>query len=439
MIKALISIIYLSFTLPLVANIALDHPLSLVELVDIALENNPDTRQAWWNAHRAAASVGCAKSAYYPEIGLSANTRHGRDFQFTEGPNVNYTIFGLDLTLSMLLFDFGESSANVRATKMALAAAKWQENWLIQGVMIDVLEQAYSTLHAQEALKASLASLEDAKKMAEIACELNKVGLSPVSDVYISEAGLAQMKIDVVLQKAQLDIQRGRLAASLGLDLETLLEIAEIKLDEKVFLSKQNLASLIQLSSQKRADLMTKRAQVAESKARLDKTKMSSRPKVSISGRAGADHAYKDPASAGHYQIAINIAIPIFQGFDSIYRKRIAYADAQISQEELSRLELDIALEILSHSRTAEATHEMLMYAEDNYKHSLNAYEGTMEKYKAGKESIAEVSNAQRQLASSRLRYSEIKTRWLVSIANLAYSTGSIISHMESSCAQKAY
>ena len=39
-----------------------DRPLSLGELVDVALENQPATKLAWWNAKRAAAAVGNEKA-----------------------------------------------------------------------------------------------------------------------------------------------------------------------------------------------------------------------------------------------------------------------------------------------------------------------------------------------------------------------------------------
>jgi outer membrane protein TolC len=56
-----------------------------------------------------------------------------------------------------------------------------------------------------------------------------------------------------------------------------------------------------------------------------------------------------------------------------------------------------------------------------------------MEKYRAGKEGIAEVSNALRQLAAARVRQSDIQTRYLVSMANLAYAVGTLMPTMENS------
>src|SRR5258708_167041 len=106
-----------------------DHPLSLSELIDISLKNHPQTKQAWWNAQRAAAALGGAKSAYYPEIVLHSSVTNGRDFKFIRGPNTTYTIVGSDLALSILLFDYGERKADVEAAKSALQAAHWETNW----------------------------------------------------------------------------------------------------------------------------------------------------------------------------------------------------------------------------------------------------------------------------------------------------------------------
>ena len=104
----------------------IDHPLTITELVDIALENNPSTQQAWWNANRAAAALGSAKSAYYPKVDVEGIAQNGRDFKFINGPDTDYTILGGDLVLSLMLYDYGARKANVNAAKMSLLAANWQ-------------------------------------------------------------------------------------------------------------------------------------------------------------------------------------------------------------------------------------------------------------------------------------------------------------------------
>lgn len=412
-----------------------EHPLSIAELVDIALKYHPETRQAWWNANRAAAALGTAKSAYYPQADLLAQAKHGKDFKYINGPNISYTIFGAEIALEMLLYDFGERNANTNAAKMALLAANWHADWALQKVMVRVLENAYATIHAQEVLQAAYISQDEADKMLSAARDLNKSGLNPISDVYTSEATLSQMKMEVAQQKALLDIQRGKLATSIGISADIPLQLASVQ--EMPTPQMQQTADLIALAKKQRADLMAKQAKLSESFSYLAKARSAYGPKVGLTYQIGAERYLKDKSNGAHHQMAINFDIPLFDGFESTYQNRLAYADTQISTEELAQLELDISLEVLTYSRWVEAEQEMLCYAEDNLKNAQKAYEGVLEKYSAGKERIAEVSNALRQLATARVRFSDVKTRWRVSLANLAYATGTLAPYTEiSTCEQ---
>jgi len=413
----------------------IDHPLTMGELIALALENNPSTRQTWWNAKRAAAALGVAKSAYQPRIDFESFVKNGRDFKFINGPDTSYTIVGADFILGMLLFDYGVRSANTDSAKMALLAANWQVDWNIKKVLVKVLENAYSTLHSQEILQAAYISLEDAERVLKAAKELNRTGLTPVSDVYTAQASFYQMKMEVSLQKALLDIQKGKLAASLGLPATQSIELAT--LDEIEWVHSPQTDALIALAMEQRSDLMAMQARLCESFANLKKAHAAYGPTVSLYGRGGANHAINDHANAAQYQLALTFEMPIYNGFETMYRNSMAFADTQISNEELAELQLNIALEVLTHSRSLEAAKEMLPDAEENLKSAVKAYESVLEKYKAGKERIAEISNAQRQLAAARVRYSDVKTRMLVSLANLAFATGTLAPYTESPCQKK--
>lgn len=419
----------LIFTASLQAGTDLNHPLTIPELVDIALENSPTTRQAWWNANRAAAALGSAKSAYYPKIDADLSVQNGQDFKFINGPDVNYTIFGADILLSMMLYDYGGREANVCAAKMALLAANWQSDWSIQKVLVKVLENAYSTVHAQEVVQAAVSAYEDAVTIFETAQELNHAGLSPVSDVYAAQTTLSQMKMDLILQKALLDIQKAKLAASLGLCATTSIELAQ--LDETLVAQCNRTDELIALALNQRGDLMAKQARIMETLANQDRARAGYGPKVSFFGRGGANHALHDKTNAMQYQVLLDVEIPIFNGFDTMYQNRMAYADTQISTEDYAELQLNIVLEVLTYSRTLQAAQEMFGEAQINLESSQKAYDGTLDRYKAGKDRITDLSYAQRQLAAARVRYSDVKTRWLVSMANLAYATGTLVPYME--------
>ncbi|HEV8051037.1 MAG TPA: TolC family protein [Parachlamydiaceae bacterium] len=411
---------------------AMDQPLTLAELVDIALENHPSTKQAWWNANRAAAALGSAKSSYYPNISLAASASNGRDFKFIDGPDVSYTIVGVDIFVDALLYDFGARKANVDIARASLLAANWQTDWAIQKVMIKVLENAYATLLAQEVMQAATISLNEAEKVLNAAKELNRTGLTPITDVYTTQATFSLMRMDLSQQKASLDIQRGRLAASLGLPATTCLEII---VPETISCHQlQQVDELVAIALQQRADIMAKQARLQESVSNQIKAKAAYWPKISFAGRGGYNRAIDDRNDGAQYRVSINLEAPLFNGFDTMYQNRMAFADTQISNEQLIELQLDITLEVLTYSRTLQAALEMLPDAEENLNSSTKAYEGVLEKYKAGKEGIADLSIAQRQLAAARVRVSEVRTNVLVSIANLAYATGTLAPYMETPC-----
>lgn len=426
----------------------LDHPLSLAELIDLALENHPATKQAWWNANRAAASLGSAKSALYPNVNFDASIVNGREFKFINGPNTSFTNIGANAYLYMLLYDWGERRANIDMAIAALAAANWQLDWDIQRVMVRVLENAYATMYAQEVLQASKISLNEAEKVLNAAKELNRTGLTPKTDVYTAQAAYYQMKMDFAQQKAELDIQRGRLAASLGLPATECIEIAAYP--ETISCEHlENVCSLIDIAMQQRADIMAKQARLQEVLLNKIKTRASFMPKVFADGRVGYNKelqgAIGDRRRHHHerdegmqYNIALHFETPIFNGFNTMYQNRMAFADAEISNQELIELQIDISLEVLTHSRTLMAAKEMLPDAEGNLNNSQQAYEGVLEKYKAGKEGITEISYAQQQLAAARIRFSDIKTRLLIAIANLAYATGTLAPYMETPCPENS-
>lgn len=138
-----------------------------------------------------------------------------------------------------------------------------------------------------------------------------------------------------------------------------------------------------------------------------------------------------DKANAAQYEVTVNLQVPLFTGFEAMYQKRMALADTELSREEMAQLELDIALEVLTQSRYLEGAQASLSDAEEGLQNFLKAYAGVLEIYRAGKERISAVSEVQRQLAAARVRYSDIKTRWLASIAKLAYATGTLAPYME--------
>lgn len=398
--------------------------LTLSEIIEIGLSNHPRTRATWWHAKRSEAVVGSVTSDCYPDIFLHTSAIHGRDFKYINGPDTSYTIFRADLILSMLLCDFGARSADIQSAKMGLIAAHWNSNFALQQVLVEILENGYCLAHEQESLAASELSLKDAEKMVEVAEKLYHAGLKSTSDIYISKSARSSSQIQRAKKQSLYKIQKAKLASALSLPIDTDFTLAPIPLPEAQ--EKQYLQQLLQIANQQRSDLIEKRALAAKSKADWDRTQADYKPRLSFAARGGYDKAIKDKANGGHYEVVLNFDVPLFNGFKTFYQNQTAYSEMCERMEETKELELKIALDVLTFSSSLEAATQMLSFAHENLHNGEKAYAGTLNKYQVGEEGISELIMAHRQLAEARLLYSDVKTELLVSMANLAFATGTL-------------
>ncbi len=400
-------------------------PLHLAELIDIALKNNPQTEKAWASAKRAQAALGLARSGDYPSIDVEGSIVHGREKKFPNGPNTVFTNYEADLSLSYLLFDFGERRQTVRAAKDALKAANWSTDFTIQRIVYKVAEDYYKYLDAQELLGTSQSSLGDAQQMLDAADELFKAGLRSVTDVSTSRGQVANLRMDLAEKKARVAVAYGQLLTTLGMPLETPLEVETRAEALTGPLATENLPQLLALAQSQRADLLAKQAILDEKNALVTRAKRAPLPKLRTFGEGGWLQYARHKGSGYNYTVGVALGVPIFKGFEYTYQKRLALADADLTLAELKELQDEIALEVLTYSEAVKASVEAFGWSGQYLDEATATYEGVLENYKAGLRSIFDVLQAQRDLADARIKRAQTKTQWLVSLAELAFATGS--------------
>ncbi len=409
-------------------------PVTIPQLIDMALSSSPETRSAWWNATRAAAACKLEASSYYPVISANLAASHGRDYKFPNGKETVYTRLDGDLLLSYLLYDFGERKAANQAAKAALWMAQWQSDGSIQKVMLRVISSVYSYFNALEILEAYEASLKDALEALKAAEELKKAGLRSVTDLYAAKATVAELEMQIAQKKADVDVARGKVMLTIGLPYDQVLDIALLPEPVPDLRLEKGIDCLIDLAKNERADLMMKWAELVKNQAEREKIEKKYWPKLRLDADSGYKRYLHDRTNGFCYNVGINLEIPLFNGFASVYQNRMAYADQATTEAELEKLELEITLEILTYSRHFEAAQKILKYAQDNFKNSSEVFKGVFDKYKTGMQSIFDLTLAERQLAESRIKRSEAKINWYRTLAQLAYATGTIAQYTEGPC-----
>lgn len=417
--------IWLSFAACMVGFASLNAQLSLAELVSIGLENNPATQLSWAQAEKAAAHLGIEQSAYYPTVSALAGVEHAREYKYPKGDEITFTSGGGGFFLNYLLFDCGERRANVAAARAALSSAQWQNDWALQEVMIDVLSAAYNFLKSQARLEAINLSLKETETTVQAAEDLVRAGLRSSMDLYTSKASVAEMQMMVAEQKAQFDIDRGALARALGWSADRCVEVAPLPNPTQT-VQDTDIARLMADAQTLRADIAARKAEVEGALATVAAANKRYAPKVRIVGEGGGRHYWHDHTDGANYKAALQLEIPLFNGFESTYRTAQAQAEARSAQADLNIALLDVSLEVWSKSRRVTAAQEIWSIADDNLENAQKAYNCIRDKYKAGTVSIFDLILALKQLSEARIQYSDAKVRWYNSLSQLAYALGTL-------------
>lgn len=401
-------------------------PLCLADLIDIALKNNPETAKSWARVQRAQAVVGVAESKLYPWVDVSGSGAQALEKKFPNGNNTVFFSYSGELTLSYLLYDFGERKASIQATKNGLIAAQWNGNFEIQRVIAQVATHYYEYLNAIELLEVSESSLGDTQWINSAADELFRAGLRCSSDLNTSRAAVAETQMNLCDLRARVAIAYGKLMTSLGVNIDTKYEIETSTegLDNPAFAL--GVSHLIAMANQQRADLIAKRATLDEMNELVRSSERASWPKVRALGQGGWLQYSRHRDSGYNYQVSLAVEVPVFKGFEYTYNTRVAYADAELTQAELNELQDTIALEVLTHSESVQAAQSALQWSEQFLDEATKSYNGSTESYKAGLQNIFDLLQTQRYLADARRKRALARTQWLVSLAQLAFATGSL-------------
>lgn len=98
---------------------------TLPDLVNIAEQNNPDTRAAWENAKARAADLGVSKATLYPTLAALALAQTERIDLFFAPNYYRQTLaaFSPALVVDYVIFDFGRRSDEVAISRSNLLAA----------------------------------------------------------------------------------------------------------------------------------------------------------------------------------------------------------------------------------------------------------------------------------------------------------------------------
>ncbi len=409
--------------------------LTLSQLVDIALANNPTTQIAWEDARAAAAAWAKARGLYYPQVSGSAGYFYAKDGGSSAGGDAFKEQYGnVGLTLSYLLLDFGGREAEIDAARLALVNANWNQNQAIQNVLNKVVISFYDYIGSKALVIADETNLEEAQTSLQAADLRLEAGVGTLPDVLQARATLAQVQLDLVEDRGNVEILRGELATSVGWPSNTVFDVSDPAEDLPLDALADNVNDLINVAMENRPDLAAVQASVREAEAELRQAKSAFFPEISATGQLFRFWVRPDGGTSEYftnYLLAVQLQVPIFQGFTLINSVRQANAQLESAKAALKLQEQIVIDQVWAAYYNFRTAVQSLEAANVLLESSIESYNASLERYQNGVGDIVELLNAQTTLAEARAEQVQTTTDIFTSYANLINAIGTEIPSSE--------
>jgi len=406
------------------ANVAPGSTLSLSEIVDIALSNNPQTRIAWLNARAAEAGIGSAQSNFYPEVDAAAGITTART-PGSNGSASTSTTFGPSLTLNYLLFDFGGRAAEVEVARQALIAADFLHNQAIQDVILRVQQAYYGYLDSKALLGAQDATIKERQTSLDSADARHNAGIATIADVLQARTALSQAQLTRETIAGNVRTIEGLLATAMGLPATTRFDFGDLPVEVPTTQVANAVDALIAQAVQQRPDLAASRADAERAQAHVTDVRSSYLPALTATSSLGetffGTRSHVTPYSAG-----LAVRWPVFTGFRNVYDVRQAQAQADIARENVRATEQQIVLQVWTSYYSLQTATQRLATSRDLLASAQQSADVAQSRYRAGVGSIIDVLTAEAALESARAQEVQSRADWFLSVAQLAHDTGAL-------------
>lgn len=430
-------------------------PVGPAEVIDIALSNNPDTRVTWFAARSTAYQVDAARSLYFPALTASAalqlikqsfgtapgvsafsasnianggsnvagslNTaRNAGQLEYTQTVNPS-------LNISMLLLDFGGREANICSSLMALEAANWQHNQMIQDVILEALTAYYLHLQSEALYRASQEDLKDAKENLDAAEAAFEMGVNTIVDVLQAKSNYVGAELNVETQLGNVHTTMGQLVKALGFPANQRIETMPLPEDLPIDQFTQELDELIEIAKEERPALAALYAIVEENRANVVVAWSAGQPTLTgFSNLTRTNYIHDPELNTTQSTLGLLIQYPLFQGY--YYESNVRSAQEQVWESEAA-LESGISstlLDVVTNFYAYQTARANLKFVDEYLKYSEEAYKAALSTYRAGAGNFVTVLNTLATLSNARAQQAQARVEWVLSLVNIAHATGTL-------------
>jgi len=394
--------------------------LNLAQAVELALRQHPSVKAAAEQVKAGKTKIGQARSAYLPQVALSAGYLRANNFQPQFGKRFDYYDYNASLNLSQNIYDFGRTAGQVSAARGNVGSLQQDYQLSRQTLVLRVKSAYWGLLATRRVLRATQEAVRDREALLRQASEFYAEGVKAKLDVTKAQADLASARSDLIKAENDVALAWEELQNSLGQELppETVIQ------DElEAVAPSPKLSAALAQAFDRRPEWLRLKAQRQVGEGSLQTAFAGYLP--SVSGLASYGYIEQAlPPEERFWTAGVTVNLPLFTGF--LTREQVA--EARTNLRVLDENEADTRLEITKEVKEAVlnvtdgegrvvAAREALAAARENLRVAET-------RYREGIGTIIEVTDAQAQAYQSETAYAQALYNLKISQAALDKAVG---------------
>jgi outer membrane protein len=401
--------------------------VSLQQVLDAALKNNPGIAASQSDVETAKSRVTQAEAGYLPQVsGRTGYDRRWSDSSGSSSQSGSYSrsgqhdYYSAQLSLSQYLYDFGKTSGQVEASRSNLAASQKGFATTLADLVRDVKYAYYEVLKKRHLVTVNQDSLRVQQQHLDQAKAFHKAGIRPKIDVTKGEVELSKTRLELIQARYNLRTSKVYLETLLGgPPVVGPYNLSETPLRPPM---PDDLDRLNKLAQKRRPEIANLKAQLMAAQAGLDSAQGGYWPSLNAEG--GYTWTDTDFPLDSAWQAGLVLQWDLFTGLRTKGQVDEARAAIMKLKAQIKKQELSVSQEVSQYYLNLHQASESIDTAALGLKQAKENLALAKGRYRTGVGNAIEFSDAEVLLTQARSVLVQANYSYLQALAELERAIG---------------
>jgi len=343
--------------------------LTLDQCIEITLKRNPSLTAAESVMNAAGTRVGQARSAYYPQVNLSAD--YTKYSPYTDPTNASQDLYQGTASLTQNIFDFGKTPSQVRIQRLNYDASREDRRNVYSQVVFNVKQAYYTLLQTEKNREVAIETVKLTQDQLDQAKGFFDAGVKSKYDVTSAEVNLSNARLAQIRAENSVQIARVTLKNAMGSP-----DLPDFSIVDTLAFQKYPVTfeDAVQRAYTNRPDLQSTLARKEAFKEAVSLARTGYYP--TLTGNANVSRVDSDyPPEKSGWSAGVTLNFPLFSGFLTNYQVKEAKENLNVQNANEETLRQSILLDVQQAYLNLRALDDGVVVAELTVRQAQENYE----------------------------------------------------------------